>query len=217
MSSESEISLPGASDLVLPDSRPAPRRKRRSLPRSLRVALSLSKGTITFLLFALFVLIGGAFGAGLLVGLRVREAPMVVEKIVVKETPQPVAMDRAVAAPAVVAQGVVGQGIATPAIAVQAEQPKPKLNIIVGPPDDASAWGVQIGAFPDLASAEASLDARVAALMAHPIYIVPAEIKGKGIWHRVRVGTFKTKAEAERARSAMPEDLATQSMVVSYK
>lgn len=173
----------------------------------MRVALSLSKGTVTLLAIALFAAIGGAFGAGLFVGLRMHEEPMVVEKIVVKETPQPVAADLAVAAPSGPAR----------AQTAPVEQPKPKLNITVGPPDDASAWGVQIGAFPDLASAEASLDARVAALMAHPIYIVPAEIKGKGIWHRVRVGTFKTRAEAERARTAMPEDLATQSMVVSYK
>jgi cell division septation protein DedD len=182
-------------------------RRRRALPRAMRVALSLSRGTIAFLLFAVFGLIAGAFAAGLVVGLRVREEPMIVEKIVEKEVPKPMAAaNQAPVLPSSAPSGVRAEVL-----------PEPKLNVTIGPPDDANAWGVQIGAYPDLSAAEASLDARVAALAMYPIFIVPAEIKGKGVWHRVRVGTFKTRADAEKARVELPEDVAKQAMVISYK
>jgi len=186
-------------------------RRRRALPRAVRVALSLSRGTIGMLLFALFVMLAGAFAAGLVVGLRAHD-PMIVEKIVEKDVPRPLADSSPTENVVAVAPREPKTDVA-PAVLPT----KPKLDVTIGPPDDSTAWAVQIGAYPDLTSAQQSLDAHVAALAVHPIYIVPAEIKGKGIWHRVRLGTFKTRAEAERVRGALPDDLAKQAIVVNYK
>jgi cell division septation protein DedD len=190
--------------IVLP-----PVRKRRSLPRAMRVALTLSKGTVTFLIILLVALLAGSFALGMAVGMRVEKQPALVERAVEKETPKPVAV-------ATETENVPEPQPAAAEIPAKIEE-KPKLNITVGPPDDATAFGIQIGAYPDLGAAEASLDARVAAVAMYPIYIVPAEIKGKGVWHRVRIGTFKTRADAEKARTALPENIANEAMVVSYK
>lgn len=190
-----------------------PVRKRRSLPRAMRVALTLSKGTVTLLIILLVAALAASFGAGIYVG-KQSQRP-----IVAAHNPDPVPVPVPVPTKALVQDTT--QPIEAPKV-IEQPQPvptpeKPKLKITVGPPDDSSAFGIQIGAYPDLGAAEASLDARVAAVSMFEIYIVPAEIKGKGVWHRVRLGTFKTKAEAEKARAALPETIAKEAMVVSYK
>jgi cell division septation protein DedD len=171
----------------------------------MRVALSLSRGSIALFVFTAAIALAGAFAAGLFVGWKTLE-PMVVEKVVAAPAPAPAAAkdpEPAVAPPA----PPVGEP----------PPPPPKLAVTIGPPADPAAFGVQIGAYPNVVEAESSLEAHRAALAKLPIFIVPAEIRGKGIWHRVRLGSYKTRAEAETARAALPQELAKNAMVVSYK
>jgi DedD protein len=56
---------------------------------------------------------------------------------------------------------------------------------------------LQLGAFPDRTEAEA-----FAKRFGNQPYVVPAEIAGKGLWYRVRVGDFASAQEAVTAKLA---------------
>src|SRR5688572_551167 len=107
----------------------------------MRVAVSISKGAVGFFVFALFLLVGGAFGLGVYVGLRVEREPVVVERVVDREVPKPVAVGTE-SRPQPSATEVASAPI------VVKEDPKPKLEVTIGAPEDTNAWSVQIGAFP---------------------------------------------------------------------
>ena len=62
---------------------------------------------------------------------------------------------------------------------------------------------VQAAAYKDLDAANEA----VAALqqLGHRAYVASVEIKGKGIWHRVRLGPYDTKADADRMVQRLKE------------
>lgn len=62
---------------------------------------------------------------------------------------------------------------------------------------------VQAAAYKDLDAANEA----VAALqqLGHRAYVASVEIEGKGIWHRVRLGPYDTKADAERMVQRLKE------------
>ncbi len=62
---------------------------------------------------------------------------------------------------------------------------------------------VQAAAYRKLDSANEA----VAALqqMGYRAYVASVEIEGKGIWHRVRLGPYNTKADADRVLQRLKE------------
>jgi DedD protein len=86
--------------------------------------------------------------------------------------------------------------------------PRPAAHAVAptAPPADptkgkAGRFTLQLGAFPDRAEAEA-----FARKFGPQPYVVPAEIAGKGLWYRVRVGDFATPQDALVAKLAFEKE-----------
>ena len=71
----------------------------------------------------------------------------------------------------------------------------------VDPAKGKGRFTLQLGAFPDRAEAEA-----FARRFGPQPYVVPAEIAGKGLWYRVRVGDFASAKDAVAAKLAFEKD-----------
>jgi septal ring-binding cell division protein DamX len=78
-------------------------------------------------------------------------------------------------------------------------------------------FGIQLGAYPSLADAESYIADHAGALGGTKIHVIPIPIPGRGIWHRVRVGHYGSKTEAENARRRLPPDVRGSAIVVSYR
>lgn len=78
-------------------------------------------------------------------------------------------------------------------------------------------YGLQVGAYPTLEEAEAFLREHLEALAsAGPAHVIERRVRGE-TWYRVRIGAHRREAEAEAARSALPDALGAGAMVVRYK
>lgn len=71
-------------------------------------------------------------------------------------------------------------------------------------PAAGESYYLQAGAFPNSADAD-NLKARLA-LLGFEATIQTAEIPGKGIWHRVRVGPFNSMDELNKTRTALEQN-----------
>ena len=71
-------------------------------------------------------------------------------------------------------------------------------------PPAGESYYLQAGAFPNSADAD-NLKARLA-LLGYEASIQTAEIPGKGIWHRVRVGPFNSMDELDKTRTALEQN-----------
>lgn len=71
-------------------------------------------------------------------------------------------------------------------------------------PPAGESYYLQAGAFPDSADAD-NLKARLA-LLGYEAAIQTAEIPGKGVWHRVRVGPFSSMDELNKTRTALEQN-----------
>ncbi|HUW27728.1 MAG TPA: SPOR domain-containing protein [Sulfuriferula sp.] len=71
-------------------------------------------------------------------------------------------------------------------------------------PPAGESYYLQAGAFPNSADAD-NLKARLA-LLGYEASIQTAEIPGKGIWHRVRVGPFNSMDELNKTRTALEQN-----------
>jgi hypothetical protein len=76
---------------------------------------------------------------------------------------------------------------------------------------------VQIGAFATVEEAEDFARAHASWIAHEPIYLLPAEIPGRGTWIRVRIGAAKSRDAAEVILRGLPLDLGKGAMVVSYR
>jgi DedD protein len=65
----------------------------------------------------------------------------------------------------------------------------------VAEPGRAGGYQLQVSSFKDKADAEAF--AMVLRRRGHKAYVQPAHVKGRGLWHRVRIGPFKYKRSAQ--------------------
>jgi DedD protein len=68
-------------------------------------------------------------------------------------------------------------------------------------------FALQLGSFPDQAEAEA-----FARQFGSPVYVVPSEIPGRGLWYRVRVGDYPSAREAITAKTTFEK----QHSVIAY-
>ena len=91
----------------------------------------------------------------------------------------------------------------------------PVLRILSGRPR--YGFGVQLGAYPSREDAEAFVGRHADVLGRYPVYIVPTRVEGRDDWHRIRVGRFKSRRQAEAVRLALPEELGESALVVSYR
>lgn len=183
---------------------------RSTRPRHQRITLSLTRRVLGLCIIGVLALLGGAFGLGLHLG-SARVAPSIAESTRVTAEPaalgpQPVPDPR----PGSLPSGSSPAVIAPVALA-------PKIDLEIGPAKSSSAYGIQIGAYPNLSTAQHFVSEHAESLQGYKVFVVPTEIRGRGVWHRVRVGAFPSRAEAEEARQKMPDGLAKNAMVVSYK
>ena len=74
----------------------------------------------------------------------------------------------------------------------------------VAPKSAAGAQYLQVGSFANPSDAE-KLKARLA-LMGFEADVQTAELGDKGVWHRVRLGPYKTAADLEKARAALKQN-----------
>ena len=65
----------------------------------------------------------------------------------------------------------------------------------LAPPGAEGGYQIQVASFQD--PKEAELLVEQLRQRAHRAYRVPTEIRGRGLWHRVRIGPFKTLASAQ--------------------
>lgn len=110
-----------------------------------------------------------------------------------------------------------GATVASSPRPVAPASPSPVLDLAIGAMKSSSYFGVQIGAYPDIGEAERFVRAHGTALAGLRIHVVPTEIPGRGTWHRIRVGVFATRPEAEEAKRRLPPALRAGAIVVSYK
>lgn len=95
------------------------------------------------------------------------------------------------------------------------EESEPDLAI--EPIAPASGFGLQIGAYPKLEEADAYLRAHRHELRGLKIHVIPTVIQRRGVWHRIRVGVFASRAEAEEAKRALPGSISREAIVVGYR
>jgi cell division septation protein DedD len=94
--------------------------------------------------------------------------------------------------------------------------PKPSDSgpvALTPPPKDLGAYTVQIGASPDRSEA-ARLESKARAAGLKP-YVVEADLGAKGIWYRVRVGSFPDKDRAGRYRTDVERELRSTAIVMA--
>lgn len=205
------------------------RRSRGVAPRRERITISVGRGTAQALALVGAVGVIGVFGLGVAVGVgRQRGAGVVVEEGL-GTAPGPGSEGEAEIAGVVVPSAsrstatATATATATTALAFafaskeRSAEPKPELAIRVGAPSTSSRYGIQLGAYPDLAGARAFVAAHAARLRRVKVHVIPTEIEGRGVWYRVRIGAFASKGEAEAARKRLPAPLGAGSIVVGYR
>jgi cell division septation protein DedD len=210
-------------------------RRRRRPPEAPRV-LALSARGVTATAFGALVLVGLSFSAGLIKGERrvcsgtdllgdplgtplermpSRAAGVTSTDLQAFEAAnRPLAAAQRIAPLAETPPAPVLVGV--PADPQPAEPAAPALVIHKEAPAE-GRYGVQLGAFPSSAEAEAFVLAHQEAIGTAPVFVIPTEIKERGTWYRVRIGALRSKELAEALRQRLPEELGRGAMVVSHR
>jgi cell division protein FtsN len=189
------------------------KRPRVARPRRDTIAVTVPKNAIWMALGGVVAFGALSFVIGLWIGRGTADRPAPVSTRVV--------LSNAAPPPAPSEPAPVEEPIEEPieeAAPVPPPEPKKRtveLDIRERPPR--GRHGLQVGAFSDRQEAQRFLEAHAADFEGLPIYLPPAKVGSKGLWYRVRVGSFVDKEEAEKARRALPEDVAKGSMVVRYR
>ena len=97
------------------------------------------------------------------------------------------------------------------------EPPVPPPTVQIGGVPPSGRWGVQLGAFETEDEARVFIRSNATALAGGPVFIIPAEIRGRGTWFRVRVGAERTKARAKNVQLGLPPELGKAALVVSHR
>jgi hypothetical protein len=190
------------------DGTPAPslfRRPRVSRPRRDTIALTIPKHTIWIGLGIAAGSVFAVFAIGVWFGGRTAEVPA------------PVATTRVVLQKPIEALPVEPPPDEPPPPSPPPEAPKAPVKIDLRDRPPSGKYGIQIGAFPDRTEANEFLEKWAASLEGLPVHVLPAKVGSKGVWHRVRVGSFADDEAAQVSLRAMPEDLAKGSLVVRYQ
>jgi cell division septation protein DedD len=215
------------SEALNPSDRVAPKRWRSIGPRSDRIAFSIRRRTFNWVMGSVLFAVGVAFAAGYALGRRsgnhalLESTPTVLagaveETIPAAESPAKSPSSRPPAQPEVpVAAAKLTK---TPVPAETSAAPAPRaLDLEIGPAAPSAQFGVQLGAFPELSEAKRFVESHARELADKKIRIVPIRISGRGTWHRVRIGSFEARTDADEARRRLPPELREGAIVVSYR
>lgn len=97
--------------------------------------------------------------------------------------------------------------VQAPAAPVQAAVEDKKEEGIINPPHEvksAPTYAVQVYSFKEKARSEAALKALKE--KNYPAYIMVSDLGARGIWYRVRVGTFTKEVDAQAALQSVTRD-----------
>jgi cell division septation protein DedD len=83
------------------------------------------------------------------------------------------------------------------------------------PPKDLGDYTVQLGASQDRTDAQ-RLESRARAAGLRP-YVMEADLGRKGLWYRVRVGSFPDKEAASRFRKDVERELRSPAVVMATR
>jgi len=183
------------------------RRRRGAAERGQLITFSLSRKTARWA--AAGVLSAGfvCFVLGYAAGRSVRPEP----RLVARTEPVLERLDEAVKSPP---KAVLHEPQVDLQPEVEAARPAP---IPIRDDPDPGRYGVQLGAFRDLAEAKSFVETNRAQVAELPVFILPASIPGRGTWYRVRIGEVSSQESAEAIRDALPADLARNALIVAYR
>jgi cell division septation protein DedD len=188
------------------------RRPHVARPRRDTIAVTIPRNAIWIGAAAIALLALLAFAVGIWIGRGTAEQPAPVSARVLPVEEPPIFAEDPIEDPAgEVASPESSQSPESP------ESPAPaavKLDLRERMPR--GKHGLQVGAFANREEARAFLAEHAAELAGMPMFVLPAKASSRGVWVRVRVGSFDDKESAEKARLALPPDLAKGSMVVKY-
>ncbi len=218
----------------------------RRRPRADVVAFTMGRGRFRLLVGGVFVLVGAAFAGGLVLGQNTATSgSMAASAEDEPDAREP--RRRATPAKAGVATAAPKMELARVGGEQDTDAPKKEARDGTSGPDEAAArpggsaaseddaapadapavqiredvpddgFGLQLGAFESREEAIAFIEEHGAALGDRRVHVVATEVKGKGTWHRVRVGHFDSKRIARRARRNMTDELRSTSIVVKYR
>ena len=97
--------------------------------------------------------------------------------------------------------------------AVSPPPPSPALR--TDPPP--GRFGVQLGAFKTADEAAAFVAGHASAFDGLPVFVVTVRIRGRGTWHRVRVGAEQTRAAAAQLRDRLGRSMGGGGLIVGYR
>ena len=83
---------------------------------------------------------------------------------------------------------------------VKLEAPASPAEVLLRTEPPTDGFGIQIGAYPERAEAEAAVARLAEELEGLEIYLIPVEIPGKGTWYRLRLGHFESRSAADLVR-----------------
>jgi cell division septation protein DedD len=192
-------------------------RRHVARPRRDTIALTIPKNAIWIGSLAAAVFGTLLFFVGLWVGRGTAEAPAPVERARVAAAPLEEMVEESDSEVTEEAAGDPAEDGAEEIVEESAPPPdraeRPKLEIRERMPR--GKHGMQVGAFESKREARAFLEKHAADLTGMPMYVLPAK-GSRGVRYRVRVGAFDDRDAAEKARTALPPDLAKGTMVVKY-
>jgi cell division septation protein DedD len=82
----------------------------------------------------------------------------------------------------------------------------------MAPPGSDGVYTVQVASFKDQDDADAFVDEL--RRRGHKSFRLAANVPGRGVWHRVRIGSFKTKFQAELYKKKLEESERTIALVI---
>lgn len=208
--------------------RPARRATRRDV-----VTFTMRRGAFRGLVFVALVGLGGAFGVGFFAGQTVdvgdraraiavapasESAPSPVANAAARAPVEPdevVEAKEPVEAPSPPPERVEANAVVEPDEAPIVEPDPPPLAVERVSPK--RGYGLQLGAFETEADAERFVRTHAAQLERRRTFLLTSEVPGRGVWHRVRWGRFKTKRLARRGKAELGETVRDVAIVVSYR
>jgi cell division septation protein DedD len=208
------------------------RRRRARSPRGRRLSVSLSPRTIGTSIVALAIIAAASFGIGRAVERADHqdlEAPEISFKkprapIAPPAPPPPVKIEERARDPDPPAPVLAERPTEpepqpspepAPAVVPTVEPEKSKIDLRRSAPS--GSYGLQLGAYQSEPEAMAFIETNGEHLSGRPVYLISTTIPERGTWHRVRVGAFKHRQDAETLKKSLPAELVEGSIVVAYK
>lgn len=203
---------------------PAPlARSRIPGARQREIVLTLHPRAPVLAVALLLTTLGGAFAAGIWVGKRglVQEAQSAAVAPPQDYGAGPgagaIAEARAFRPPAMGEEASPRRVLTSTRTKLRAEAPSDVEALRFESRAPSGRYGLQLGAFRSRDEAESFVRGHAPALSRWPIYVLESAVPGKGIWYRVRVGSFSSRRKADRVKRRLPRALRASALWVQYR